>query len=89
MAHCLVSTFKYLHTENDAAECLRRVAACAAVTKPADLLFLAGTTDPFSPLEGVCSPKTHAILALMRLDFLSVARLGPTRRLSRKWMPSQ
>lgn len=27
MAHCLVSTFKYLHTEKDAAECLRRVAA--------------------------------------------------------------
>ncbi len=28
MAHCFVSTFKYLHTENDAAECLCRVAAC-------------------------------------------------------------
>lgn len=28
MAHCLVSTFKYLHSETDAAECLRRVAAC-------------------------------------------------------------
>ena len=27
MAHCLVSTFKYLQTEKDAAECLRRVAA--------------------------------------------------------------
>lgn len=27
LAHCLVSTFKYLHTEADAAECLRRVAA--------------------------------------------------------------
>jgi len=27
MAHCLVSTFKYLHSEKDAAECLRRVAA--------------------------------------------------------------
>lgn len=27
MAHCLVSTFKYLHTEKDAAECLRRIAA--------------------------------------------------------------
>lgn len=27
MAHCLVSTFKYLHNEKDAAECLRRVAA--------------------------------------------------------------
>ncbi|WP_395744387.1 class I SAM-dependent methyltransferase [Prosthecobacter sp.] len=27
LAHCLVSTFKYLHTERDAAECLRRVAA--------------------------------------------------------------
>lgn len=26
LAHCLVSTFKYLHTETDAAECLRRVA---------------------------------------------------------------
>jgi SAM-dependent methyltransferase len=28
MAHCLVSTFKYLHSERDAAECLRRVAEC-------------------------------------------------------------
>lgn len=27
MAHCLVSTFKDLHSEKDAAECLRRVAA--------------------------------------------------------------
>ncbi|MBK8091550.1 MAG: class I SAM-dependent methyltransferase [Verrucomicrobiaceae bacterium] len=26
MAHCLVSTFKYLHTEKDATECLQRVA---------------------------------------------------------------
>lgn len=37
MAHCLVSTFKYLRTEKDAAECLRRV---AAALRPGGLFFL-------------------------------------------------
>ncbi|MDI1312658.1 class I SAM-dependent methyltransferase [Prosthecobacter sp.] len=37
MAHCLVSTFKYLHTEKDAAECLRRVAASL---RPGGVFFL-------------------------------------------------
>lgn len=37
MAHCLVSTFKYLHAEKDAAECLRRV---AAALRPGGLFFL-------------------------------------------------
>ena len=37
MAHCLVSTFKYLQTEKDAAECLRRV---ASVLKRGGICFL-------------------------------------------------
>jgi len=37
LAHCLVSTFKYLHAEKDAAECLRRV---AAALRPGGLFFL-------------------------------------------------
>ncbi len=37
MAHCLVSTFKYLRTEKDAAACLRRI-ACAL--RPGGLFFL-------------------------------------------------
>lgn len=37
LAHCLVSTFKYLHREKDAAECLRRVAECL---RPGGLFFL-------------------------------------------------
>lgn len=37
MAHCLVSTFKYLRTEKDAAECLRRV---ASALRPGGLFFL-------------------------------------------------
>lgn len=37
MAHCLVSTFKYLPTEEDAAGCLRRV---AAALRPGGLFFL-------------------------------------------------
>ncbi len=37
LAHCLVSTFKYLHSEKDAAECLRRV---AATLRPGGLFFL-------------------------------------------------
>lgn len=37
MAHCLVSTFKYLRTEKDAAECLRRV---AAALRPGGVFFL-------------------------------------------------
>lgn len=37
MAHCLVSTFKYLRTEKDAAECLRRV---AEGLRPGGLFFL-------------------------------------------------
>ncbi|MEZ5387425.1 MAG: class I SAM-dependent methyltransferase [Prosthecobacter sp.] len=37
MAHCLVSTFKYLASEKDAAECLRRV---AAALRPGGLFFL-------------------------------------------------
>ncbi|WP_395738870.1 class I SAM-dependent methyltransferase [Prosthecobacter sp.] len=37
MAHCLVSTFKYLLAEKDAAECLRRV---AAALRPGGVFFL-------------------------------------------------
>ena len=37
VAHCLVSTFKYLLSEKDAAECLRRV---AAALRPGGLCFL-------------------------------------------------
>ncbi len=37
MVHCLVSTFKYLRTEDDAAECLRRI---AAALRPGGLFFL-------------------------------------------------
>ena len=37
MAHCLVSTFKYLLKEKDAAECLRRV---AATLRPGGVFFL-------------------------------------------------
>lgn len=37
MAHCLVSSFKYLHSERDAAACLQRVAACL---KPGGLFVL-------------------------------------------------
>ncbi len=37
LAHCLVSTFKYLRTEKDAAECLRRV---AAALRPGGLFLL-------------------------------------------------
>ena len=37
LAHCLVSTFKYLLTEKDAAECLRRV---AAALRPGGLFIL-------------------------------------------------
>jgi SAM-dependent methyltransferase len=37
LAHCLVSTFKYLQTEKDAAECLRRV---AAALRPGGVFFL-------------------------------------------------
>ncbi|MFZ2276287.1 MAG: class I SAM-dependent methyltransferase [Prosthecobacter sp.] len=37
LAHCLVSTFKYLLKEKDAAECLRRV---AATLRPGGVFFL-------------------------------------------------
>lgn len=37
LAHCLVSTFKYLLQEKDAAECLRRV---AATLRPGGVFFL-------------------------------------------------
>lgn len=37
LAHCLVSTFKYLRSEKDAAECLRRV---AAALRPGGLFLL-------------------------------------------------
>jgi SAM-dependent methyltransferase len=37
LAHCLVSTFKYLHAEKEAAECLRRV---AAALRPGGVFFL-------------------------------------------------
>lgn len=37
LAHCLVSTFKYLRTEQDAVACLRRV---AAALRPGGLFFL-------------------------------------------------
>ena len=34
--------------------------------------FYAAGTAETAPLKGACSPKTHAILASMRLNFLSV-----------------
>jgi hypothetical protein len=37
LAHCLVSSFKYLHTELDASACLQRVAQCL---KPGGLFVL-------------------------------------------------
>lgn len=37
LAHCLVSSFKYLHTERDAAACVQRVADCL---KPGGLFVL-------------------------------------------------
>ncbi len=37
LAHCLVSTFKYLHTEADAVECLKRV---ATALRPGGLFLL-------------------------------------------------
>lgn len=69
MAHCLVSTFKYLSTERDAVEFLRRV---AAALRPGGLFFLGLHLTDYSrhvpeherwvahrgPVKVVCNTRT-------------------------------
>ena len=100
LAHCLVSTFKYLHTEKDAAECLRRV---AATLRSGGLFFLGLHLTDYEagkeeherwvarrgPIEVVCNTHTWPADPKTRLENLrtrlKITDAGRTHTQETRW----
>jgi SAM-dependent methyltransferase len=100
LAHCLVSTFKYLQTEKDAAECLRRI---AAALRPGGLFFLGLHLTDYEagkeeherwvarrgPVEVVCNTHTWPADPKTRLEDLrtrlKITDAGRTHLQETRW----
>ena len=100
LAHCLVSTFKYLQTEKDAAECLRRI---AAALRPGGLFFLGLHLTDYEagkeeherwvarrgPVEVVCNTHTWPADPKKRLEDLrtrlKITDAGRTHLQETRW----
>jgi SAM-dependent methyltransferase len=100
LAHCLVSTFKYLQTEKDAAECLRRI---AAAMRPGGLFFLGLHLTDYEaakkeherwvarrgPVEVVCNTHTWPADPKTRLEDLrtrlKITDAGRTHLQETRW----
>lgn len=100
MAHCLVSTFKYLASEKDAVACLRRV---AEALRPGGLFFLGLHLSRYDTDEGaherwvarrenievVCNTRTSAADAKLRQEHLrtrlKITDSGRTHLQETKW----
>jgi SAM-dependent methyltransferase len=81
LAHCLVSTFKYLRTQSDAVECLRRI---AHALRPGGLFFLGLHLSQYDTgkgaherwvakrgsIEVVCNTRTEPADKKLRLEAL-------------------
>ena len=100
MAHCLVSTFKYLASEKDAVACLRRV---AEALRPGGLFFLGLHLSRYDTdkgaherwvarrenIEVVCNTRTSAADAKLRQEHLrtrlKITDSGRTHLQETKW----
>lgn len=100
LAHCLVSTFKYLHSEKDAVACLQRV---ATALRPGGLFFLGlhltdytvGKTEHErwvarrGPIEVICNTHTWPADRKTRLEplrtRLKITDAGRTHTQETRW----